>query len=784
MKKEPTASIPEKPLGTDENLLLKEILEQYLSHWKWFLLSLLIFLSLAYLYLRYTVPQYKATMSIMIKDDRKGGDVANEMSAFSDLGALANSKTNVDSEMEILKSRSLIEQTVVNMMLNVNYINLGRIRSEDLYKNKDFDVIFSNIDSKFFKSGWHIIIQPHTDSTFYLVENDRLKLFKYGSLIINQYCSFKVVKNYNTFFKDLAGPIQIKVDVRPVDEVVDQYRSRLNVSLINKNTSAVELTLTDPVKNRAIDFMNTLFRIYNQNERDEKNQISASTSRFIKDRLDLMNQSLEGVEKESEVYKKLNSVTDIKSDADMYLENSSTFQKNVMDTEIQLKVVESLIEFIRGNNQYNLMPNNILNADGNYNDQVAMYNQLILERNKLLLNAKPGNPMIMAIDAKIEVMNRNILQSLLTMKNSLSIKKKDLERQEALMKGKISQIPTQEREVRVLSRQQQIKEQLYLYLLQKGEEIAISLAIVAPNAKLIDAASASKVPISPNRSVIWLGAFLLGLVVPFLTIYVNDLLDTKVKDRKDLESRFRIPFLGDVPRSLSKGERLTPGSRSSLAEALRIIRTNLEFLLSHVPKNQAKTIFVTSTLPKEGKTFFSINIAKTIAFTGKRVLLMGMDLRNPKLHKYFDLPGKEGITDFLILPDARIDSFMVKLEGFENLFVLPSGSIPPNPAELLLTEKLEKLFEDLKTRFDYIIVDTVPSSIVTDTFLLSKYSDAFVYVIRSHYLDKRKLYFLENYYEGGKLPNLGMVLNYTKNNLSYGYGQEIEKKSIFQRLRY
>lgn len=784
MKKDSTNSNIEKPLGTDENLLLKEILEQYLSHWKWFLLSFFLFLSLAYLYLRYTVPQYKATMSIMIKDDRKGGDMANELSAFSDLGALANSKTNVDSEMEILKSRSLIEQTVVNMMLNVNYINLGRIRSEDLYKNKDFDVIFSNIDSKFFKKGWHIVVQPHTDSTFYLVENDKLKLFKYGSLIVNQYCNFKVVKNFNSYFKEISGPIQVKVEVRPVEDVVDQYRSRLNVSIINKNTSAVELTLTDPVKNRALDFLNTLFRIYNQNERDEKNQISANTSRFIKDRLDLMNQSLEGVEKESEVYKKLNSVTDIKSDADMYLENSSTFQKNVMDTEIQLKVVESLIEFIRGNNQYNLMPNNILNADGNYNDQVGLYNQLILERNKLLLNAKPGNPMIMAIDAKIEVMNRNILQSLLTMKNSLAIKKRDLERQEALMKGKISQIPTQEREVRVLSRQQQIKEQLYLYLLQKGEEIAISLAIVAPNAKLIDAASAQKIPISPNRSVVWLGALLLGLVVPFLTIYVNDLLDTKVKDRKDLESRFRIPFLGDVPRSLSKGERLTPGSRSSLAEALRIIRTNLEFLLAHVPKNQAKTIFVTSTLPKEGKTFFSINISKTIAFTGKRVLLMGMDLRNPKLHKYFDLPGKEGITDYLISQDARIDAFMVKLEGFENLYVLPSGSIPPNPAELLLTEKLEKLFQDLKTRFDYIIVDTVPSSIVTDTFLLSKYSDAFVYVIRSHFLDKRKLYFLENYYESGKLPNMGMVLNYTKNNLSYGYGQEIEKKSLFQRLRY
>jgi capsular exopolysaccharide synthesis family protein len=335
-----------------------------------------------------------------------------------------------------------------------------------------------------------------------------------------------------------------------------------------------------------------------------------------------------------------------------------------------------------------------------------------------------------------------------------------------------------------LARQQQIKEALYLYLLQKGEEIAISLAVTAPNAKLIDEALTAKNPISPNKQVVWLAAILLAFICPFLIIYINDLVDTKVKDRKDLESRFKAPFLGDVPRSLSKGEKLSPGSRSSLAEALRIIRTNLEFMVSKVPTGRAKTIFITSTLPKEGKTFISINLSKTIAFTGKRVLLIGMDLRSPKLHKYFALPSKAGVTDYLISQNEKIDSFIVKLEGFENMYVLPSGSIPPNPAEILLTEKLEAMFEDLKNRFDYIIVDTVPSSIVTDTFLLAKFADTFIYVVRSHYLDKRKLYFLENYLEGGKLQNVGLVLNYTKNNLSYGYGQEIEKKSIFQRLRY
>jgi capsular exopolysaccharide synthesis family protein len=603
-------------------------------------------------------------------------------------------------------------------------------------------------------------------------------------MVSSPYCNFKIEKNYNSYFKSSSEPVRIKVEVKPVQEVVESYRNRLNISLLNKNTSAIEITLVDQVKDRAEDFLNTLFKIYNQNEVDEKNQISAGTSRFIKERLNLMNLSLEGVEKESEIYKRENSVTDIKSEADLYLENASIFQKNVMDTEIQLKVVQSLIDFIKGNNKYDLMPNNIIDADDNYSAQVTEYNQLILERNRLLISAKPGNPMIMALDAKIDVLNSNMLASLKTIRASLSIRKKDLQRESALVKSKISQIPTQEREVRVLARQQQIKEALYLYLLQKGEEIAISLAIAAPNAKLIDTAIAAKMPISPNRQVVLLGAFLLGLVVPFLSIYINDLLDTKVKDRRDLESRLSVPFLGDVPRSLSKGENLTPGSRSSLAEALRIIRTNLEFMVTQVPKGRAKTIFVTSTLPREGKTFVSINLAKTIAFTGKKVLLLGMDLRNPKLHKYFPLPSREGVTDYLITPGSNLTQFMVKLEGFENMFVLPSGTIPPNPAEILLTDRLDGMFEDLKGMFDYIIVDTVPSSIVTDTFLLAKHADCFLYVVRAFYLDKRKLYFLENYVKDGKLHNLGMVLNATKNNLSYGYGQEIEKKSIFRRLRY
>jgi capsular exopolysaccharide synthesis family protein len=355
------------------------------------------------------------------------------------------------------------------------------------------------------------------------------------------------------------------------------------------------------------------------------------------------------------------------------------------------------------------------------------------------------------------------------MQSSLKIQKRDLNSQEGMLNTKIGKIPVQERQFRVIARQQKVKEELYLYLLQKREETAISLAATEPNARVIDAAKGSKMPVSPKKNIIYLAGLLLGLLVPFGVIYTKDLLDTKIKSRLDLDGKTLIPFIGDIPTAENPMEIIKMESRSSSAEALRIIRTNLEFMLNKVPDNQAKTIFLTSTFPKEGKSFTSVNLAATFALSGKKVLLIGMDLRNPTLDKYLTLPN-QGLTNYLSSSTLSLEDLIIKHDGYEDFHILPAGIIPPNPAELLMNKKVDLLFKDLKAQYDYIIVDTAPVSLVTDTLLIAKNADCFVYLIRANFLEKRMLNIANNLYKEQKLPNMCLLLNDTDSTKGYGYG--------------
>ncbi|MFN7100632.1 MAG: polysaccharide biosynthesis tyrosine autokinase, partial [Flavobacterium sp.] len=371
------------------------------------------------------------------------------------------------------------------------------------------------------------------------------------------------------------------------------------------------------------------------------------------------------------------------------------------------------------------------------------------------------------------------------MQSNLNIQKRDLSTQEGQINTKIRKIPVQERQFRVIARQQKVKEELYLYLLQKREETAISLAATEDLARVIDSAKGSLNPVAPKKNIIYLAALLLGLLIPFGVIYVINLLDTKIKSRLDLEGKTVIPFIGDVPTSDSPMELIRPESRTSAAEALRIIRTNLEFLLTKVKEGQAKTIFLTSTFPSEGKTFVSVNLAATFALSGKKVLLIGMDIRSPRLDDYLNIPDA-GVTNYLSSKDVAIEDFIVRHDGFEHFDVLPAGVVPPNPAELLMSKKVDTLFETLKRQYDYIIVDTAPVALVTDTLLVAQHADCFIYVARAKVLEKRMLSIANTLYKEQKLPNMCLLLNDTDSTKGYGYGYgygvSVKKKSFFERV--
>ncbi len=731
---------------------IREEIEKYLFHWKWILLSILLCLFLAFLYMRYTVPQYKSTATILVKDERKGS-LQSELSAFSDLGLTAGIKSNVDNEIEIIKSRTIIEKAIKKLGFNISYIANSKIKYIELYKDKPIDFVFYNVSDKFYEKDKKFNFKSINTEKFEIFTNSKsIGIHKYGEKIQLKDCNLVV---YNISANKLSKEeLDLTINVNKLKNVIFSYRAKLSIAPVNKTSSVVELSIIDPIKEKGEDFLNAVIEIYNQDAISDKKYISENTQNFIQDRLEIISVELGDVEKNAELFKKYNNVTDIVSEAGIYIQNASEFEKSLIETETQIRIIQSMDDFMKKKPTDELVPTNILPMDANSSLLITQHNELVLQKMRISKDGTTNNPVLKNIDQKIEETSGNIKESIARLKASLNIKKNDLQRQDNILKGKISQIPTQERQFRILDRQQKIKETLYLYLLQKREEIAISLAVTAPNSKLIDSAVSSSNPVSPVRNIVYLIALALGLLIPIGIIYLMQLMDTKIKTRQDIEGKISIPFLGDVPKSDSHEEIINTNSRSSSAEAIRIVRTNLEFMLSEVPMGKAKTIFVTSTLPKEGKTFMAINLASTIALSGKKVLLIGLDIRNPKIDDYIKIPSK-GLTNYLTKNENNIEDYIIKLDGFENFYILPSGVIPPNPVDLLMNDKLTHLFEKLKLEYDYILVDTAPVSFVTDTLLVAHNADAFVYVMRANYLDKRFLKIINTFYTRKKITKHG-----------------------------
>jgi tyrosine-protein kinase Etk/Wzc len=766
---------------------LKALLTKYLIHWQWFVLAISICLFAAFMYLRYTIPQYSITTTILVKDDKKGG-MLSELSAFADLGMGGGMNSNLDNEIEILKSRTLVEITVKKLNLNSSLIKDGRIVASEIYGDTPIIVDFIDKTERFYQSNIELNFTGLTPTTFELVNlgvSDSSKVIlsdntkfeyekpiktKYGSLIISKFVSLDGNEQ-------LEGK-SLRIVVRPLEEVVKSFQNQLNVAPVSKSSSVVVLSITTAVIKKGEDFLNNLTQIYNEDAAADKNFISANTSIFIANRLKLITEELDGVEQNVQDYKKSNNLTDIESEAKLFIEGSNEYDKKVVETEIQLNVISSLLDFMNKSTTADLLPTNIIYGEGSSAGMIDSYNQLVLDRNRILKSATELNPSVVKLDQEIASLKSNVQGSLQRMQSNLNIQKRNLKTEENILNAKIGKIPIQERQFRVIARQQKVKEELYLYLLQKREETAISLAATAPNARVIDEAKGSKIPVSPKKGIVYLASILIGLLIPFGIIYTDDLLDTKIKSRIDLEGKTLIPFIGDVPTSDNPSEIMKSASRTSSAEALRIIRTNLEFMLNKVPEGIAKTIFLTSTFPKEGKTFVATNLAATFALSGKKVLLVGMDVRNPRLDEYMDLPER-GFTNYLSSKDLKLEDLIVKYKGYEELHVLPAGVVPPNPAELLMSKKVDEVFQSLKAQYDYIIVDTAPVSLVTDTLLIAKHADTFIYVARANFLEKRMLNIPNILYKDGKLPNMCLLLNDTDSTKGYGYGYgygSIDKK--------
>lgn len=783
-----------------QNNLLKEegdfqisaMIEKYTSKWRWFLFSVFVSLFLAIFFLKITVPQYQTSSEILIKEDNKSGVLA-ELSDLSNFGFGGTKKNNIDNEIEIVKSRTLIENNVKELGLNLSVYVENKFNDREVFDESPITVDFLNKNNNYFKSEAEFSFLYTGGNSFTLLETVKegigaksiLKSVKdkyfFGESIATTCGDFVIKKstNFNVKNNICSKDSKFIIKLSKIEDVANSFRDRLKVAPLSKQSSVLQLSIIDNNIKRSEDFLNNLIRIYNNNAIENKNLISVFTSKFIKNRLSLIMDELGDVEHEGEDFKSDNKLTDIESEAKIFIEGSNLYNVKGVETDIQLNIVNSMLDFLKKNSKYELLPSNLIKEDSQSGSQIGEYNKLILERNRLLKSATLENPSIILLDQQLSSMRSNVITSLERLKNNISLEKKNLSFQENIIDSKIKKIPSQERQFRDIARQQKVKEELYIYLLKKQEETAISLATTEPIARVIDPAKAQSNPVSPKKMLVLFAALILGLIIPFGILYILDLLDTKVKKRSDVENLVSVPIIGDLPTSESSFEMIKSDSRSSAAEAMRIIRTNLEFMISKSKEGMAKTIFLTSTFPKEGKTFVSVNLAAAFALSGKKVLLIGMDVRNPKLDEYMILPSK-GITNYLSNNDIDVNSLLVKQENYENFYVLPAGVIPPNPAELLMSDGVSEVFATLKTQFDYIIVDTAPVSLVADTLLISKYADCFVYVVRANVLEKKYLSIPEKLYVEKKLPNMSILLNDSEatNGYGYGYGYTESSKKV------
>ncbi len=771
----------------EEKINLKEIIEKYLRHWKWFIVSVVVSLTLAFIFLQYATATYQSKALILIKEDKDAKSLM-DFSVFEDLG-LSENKRNLENEIAIIKSRGLIE--TVSQKLELNKVIRGSqddYQKHELYKNAPIRIESPDSDS-LLEEKYSFEIRVLDEQHFEL-DGDGLKPEKtaFGEVVKTSFGPLTVYKTA-FFSKKWLGEV-LEIDLFPMESVVSKLQKELGVEAINKDADVLSVKLTGPVIEKTNHIINELIRQYNEDAIEDKNEIARNTSDFINERMKVITVELSDVEEAGESFKSKHQLVDVTSDAAMYLTKESEVEKAITEATIQLRLANYMNDYILEHpGTEDLLPANL----GFENEAVAMmteeYNKAVLNRNRILQSSGEKNPVILRLDGQLEGMKQSLVESLKNAEHTLELNLKTLRGQEDIYKSQIASIPEYEREYRSILRQQQIKETLYIYLLQKREENEIALASTVSNAKVIDFAYSNGIPVFPRKSIILVIALFVALLIPIAVIYVRDLLDYKVHSIEDLQD-LNLPAVGEIPFATEKnGPIISRKNNSVISEAFRLVRTNINFMLDR-KKGESKIIFITSGISGEGKTFTSLNLGNIFANTGKKTVVIGLDLRAPKIQQYLNYPSHAGVSNFIVNEELSIDDLIIRDEKSENLDFIFSGDVPPNPSELLMRDRLNELFTGLRTRYDYIIVDTAPVGLVADTLHTGVYADLILYVIRANYLDKRMLTLPRDLYHSGKLPNMAVVLNGVNlkaRSYGYGYGYGAEavasKRGLFRKVK-
>ena len=765
----------------------KTIIFEYLLYWPVIAVCLVLSIAAAYTHLRYKTPVYKVASTVLIKqgDKSKTTSIA-QLAGVQDLGTFSMAN-NFDNEVEIIQSYTLIKKVVNTLGLYINHELDNKLRYNlPLYKNSPIQVWMSPDDAESLPSLLKVQL-GHTEenkisaTVTYSVEGEEQTMSKafeeFPAVFITPVGNLSFTCPKDTLSpEELAALPSIKATIAPPSIVADGYKASLSATPTTEFTSIVQLLIYDTNRQRGIDFLNTLVAIYNNEANEDKNQVAMRTAEFIDERIRVINQELSTTESELADYKQRAGLTDLSTNAQIALRENSEYDQKRAENTNQLRLISHLRDYIENpENNNEVIPANVGLTDAALVSVISQYNEMIIERKRLLRTSKANNPVVINLDASIAATRNTVLATVESIEKGLQITRNNLDIEAGKYRTKISNAPKQERELLDISRQQEIKANLYLMLLQKREENAITLAAKANNGRIVEEARAGSL-VSPNKRNTYMVAILLGLMFPIGCIWLKRALRFKLEGRTDVQNITDAPIVGDIPQVKGNKERsivVRENHNGLMEETFRNLRTNLQYML----KEEEKVILFTSTTAREGKTFNAANLATSFAYMGKKVVIVGLDIRNPSLTKVFGIDKKEhGITEYLAAPTATDLMNNCYTTDIPNLYVLPCGTVPPNPTELVARPSLDKAIETLKEQFDYVILDTAPIGMVTDTRLITRVADLCVYVCRVDYTRKNEFELVKELQKREDFPTLGILINgidmdNRKNGYYYGYGR-------------
>ena len=758
-------------------------------NWYWFVLSLIIFGSLGAIYLRYTTPMYQSTAKLLIKDESGSNRRGQSLQNMSNLGIISNS-TGIDNEMEILTSHSLAEDAIRDLKLYVNYSTKGRVKDVILYRNQPLNV---DVDPEHLeKLNAPIDLTITKDSIFYIVSgtyyvptNDNSnegpysinrKITNLPATIATRAGIITISSNYGHTLKNSDV---LNVSILSPRMAANKYTSELQVSQTAKSTSIAQLQLTDEVPQRSLDYLKQLAIVYNRQANEDKNTIALRTDKFINDRLSKINTELGKTEGELQNYKQKNGIVELQMNAGNSVANQNNSELKLADVETQIELFNTIAREVESSsrNLTQVIPSNVGLDDQSSTSLINKYNELVLERNRLLRSASESSPVVEPLTAQIRELNGNIRRAIAAARQNLLIQRDAVSAQVNKYNGQVAETPQQERMLTQIDRQQEVKSGLYLMLLQKREENSISLAATADKGKLIDDPQLVG-KISPKSTSIMMVALLIGLVIPVLVILVLQFFRYKIEGHDAVARLTKLPIIADVAVASNKAKGkadivVHENQNNQMEEIFRSMRTNLQFML----KEGQKVVLFTSSTSGEGKTFNAANLSVSFGLLGKKVILVGLDIRRPRLAELFGINDhKHGITNLLVKDNPTAEELQEQIlpSGVnKNLDLLMAGPIPPNPAELIARNSLDIIINLLKEKYDYIMIDTAPVGLVTDTLQIARVVDASIYMCRADYTPKSSFNLINALANENKFPNMAIVLNgidMSKRKYSYYYG--------------